>query len=254
MLRVERDGAVAVWTLDRPETKNALNWELMQALLHALDEAAEDRSLRAVVLTGAGNAFVSGGDLRELRGVTTPEETNKFADAGEDLCRRIEDLPIPVIAAIPGPAFGGGAELALSCDLRIADERARISFKQVRMGVTTAWGTVPRLLSIVGYSCAARLLYTGHEVGAGAARRMGLVDNVAERGGAVAGALAWASDIVEASPAAVTGMKTLLRAARAPGAAALRAAERAHFVATWTGAEHAEAIAAYFDRRRPVWK
>jgi len=254
MLRVERDGAVAVWTLERPETKNALNWALIEALVTALDDASKDRSLRAVVLTGAGNAFVSGGDLRELRGVITPDETNKFADAGEELCRRIEDLPVPVIAAIPGPAYGGGAELALACDLRIADERARFSFKQVRMGITTAWGTVPRLLSIVGYSCAARLLYTGHEVGAGAARRMGLVDNVAEKGGAVAGALAWASDIVEGSPAAVAGMKTLLRAARAPSLAALRATERAHFVATWTGADHAEAMAAFFDRRRPTWK
>ncbi|MEO6573074.1 MAG: enoyl-CoA hydratase/isomerase family protein, partial [Polyangiaceae bacterium] len=138
MLRVERDGDVGIWTIDRPQARNALNREVIEGLGRALGEASADRTLRAIVLTGAGTAFASGGDLRELREANSEAEARAFADAGEKLCARISMLEIPVIAALPGVAFGGGAELALACDLRVADTSARISFKQVRLGVTTA--------------------------------------------------------------------------------------------------------------------
>jgi enoyl-CoA hydratase len=253
MLRVARDGGVATWTLDRPHAKNALDWELIDALTLALDEAVKDRSLRALILTGAGGAFASGGDLRELHGRTSEAEATKFANAGEEICRRLVELEAPVIAAIAGVAFGGGAELACACDIRIADETARISFKQVRMGVTTAWGTIPRLVSIVGHGSAARLLYTAHDVSAGEARAIGLVDHVCEKGTAAVVAHAWALDIVAGSPHAIAEMKQLLRATRAP-TAAISKDERTRFVATWTGPDHAEAMDAYFARRPPVWR
>ena len=166
------------------------------------------------------------------------------------MCRALEDLDVPVIAALPGPAYGGGAELAVACDLRIADPKAKISFKQVRMGVTTAWGTIPRLVSLCGHSTAARLLYTAQEIGAVSALGMGLVDAVSEAGGAVAGALAWASDIAQGSPGAVASMKALLRESRQ----SIVSHERGRFVATWSGADHAEAMEAYFSRRPPAWR
>jgi enoyl-CoA hydratase len=253
MLRVEREGGIATWTLDRPHAKNALDWELIDALTLALDEAIKDRSLRALILTGAGGAFASGGDLRELHGKTSVAEATKFAAAGEEICRRLVELDAPVIAAISGVAFGGGAELACACDMRIADETARISFKQVRMGVTTAWGTIPRLVSIVGHGSAARLLYTAHDVTAGEARAIGLVDHVCEKGTAAIVAHAWALDIVAGSPSAISEMKQLLRATRAPSSAITKD-ERARFVATWTGPDHAEAMDAYFARRPPSWR
>jgi enoyl-CoA hydratase len=253
MLRVEHDGAIATWTLDRPEAKNALASGLIDALLRALDDARNDRSLRVVILTGAGDAFASGGDLRELHGKTTEAEATRFAAAGEAICQRLGELDVPVIAALSGVAFGGGAELACACDLRIADETARISFKQVRMGITTAWGTIPRLVSIVGHGSAARLLYTAHEVTAEEARAIGLVDHVCARGTAPAIARAWALDIVAGSGRAVAEMKAILRASRTASPAAIAKDERARFVATWSGADHAEAMDAYFARRPPKW-
>ena len=253
MLRVERDGNIGIWTIDRPEARNALNREVIDGLGRALSEAERDRTLRAIVLTGAGTAFASGGDLRELRGATSEAEARGFAGAGETLCARIAALEIPVIAALPGVAFGGGAELALACDLRIADRSARISFKQVRLGVTTAWGTIRRLVSVVGHSSAARLLYTAHELTAAEARSLRLVDEVADDGASVALAISWGRDIALGSPSAVAQMKALLRSARANDAE-LGANERERFVATWTSADHAEAVEAYFDRRAPVWR
>jgi enoyl-CoA hydratase/carnithine racemase len=253
MLVVQRQGAIVIWTIDRPQAKNALDHTTLGELVDAVAEAGRDRSIRAAVLTGEGHTFVSGGDLRELRGKNSPQDAERFSELGWDLTRAMAELPVPIVCALPGPAIGGGAELALACDLRVADVRAKISFKQVRMGVTTAWGTVPRLVAVVGAGTAARLLYTSHEVAAAEAKLLGLVDEVTENGLARTTALAWASDITEASPRAVADMKRLLRESTAT-ARDVRAVERQLFVDTWSGADHGEAVEAYFERRAPRWE
>lgn len=252
MLVVERQGAVVIWTIDRPQARNALDHAVLRELIEAVAEAGRDTTVRAAVLTGGGHTFVSGGDLRELRDKNTPQDAERFSDLGWDLMRAMEELPVPIVGALAGPAIGGGAELALACDMRVADVRAKLSFKQVRMGVTTAWGTVPRLVSLVGAGTAARLLYAAHEVGAAEAKLIGLVDEVTENGLARTTALAWASDIAEGSPRAVADMKRLVRAATA-SATDVRALERQRFVDTWSSVDHAEAVEAYFERRTPRW-
>ena len=251
MLSVARQAGVVIWTIDRPEAKNALDHATLDALVDAVESAKSDHDIRAAVLTGAGHAFVSGGDLRELRDRDTPQDAERFSDLGWELCRSIEALPFPVIGALPGPAIGGGAELALACDMRVADMRAKISFKQVRMGVTTAWGTVPRLVSLVGASMAARLLYTGYEISAAEAKLVGLADEVVENGLARTTALAWASDITQGSPKAIADMKRLV--IDATKREDHRELERQLFVDTWSGPDHREAVEAYFERRPPSW-
>ncbi len=242
--------AVIVWTIDRPAAKNALDHATIDALVTAVREAAYDRALRAAVITGAGHVFVSGGDLRELRQRTSADDAERLSDAGYELMTAISELPFPIIAALPGPAIGGGAELALACDMRVADVRARIAFKHVRMGLTTAWGAVPRLTSVVGAGTAARLLLTGQEVAAAEAKLLGLVDEVTENGLSRTTALAWACDIALGSPAAVAEMKRLLRESlKAPDS--MRSLERRAFVDTWTAADHVEAVEAYFEHRPP---
>ena len=252
MLHVEREGPVVIWTIDRPGAKNALDHATLNELVDAVGEAGRDATLRAAILTGAGHAFVSGGDLRELRDKSSPRDADRFSELGFDLCRAMTELPFPIICALPGPAIGGGAELALACDLRVADVRTKISFKQVRMGVTTAWGTVPRLIAAVGAGIAARLLYTAHEVGAAEAKLLGLVDEVTENGLARTTALAWALDIAQGSPKAIADMKRLVREASA-SAPEVRALERQLFMDTWSGPDHREAVEAYFERRVPEW-
>ena len=250
MLKVERLQACAIWTISRPEAKNALNIETMDMLLLATEAAEKDPDLRAIVLTATGDTFVSGGDLRELREATTAADAERFSQAGSDLCRKLESLSIPVICALPGPALGGGAELALACDLRICDMRARFSFKQVRLGVTTAWGSIARLVAVVGRGTAARLLYTGHEMKATEAKLCGLADEVVADGSCAEVAIAWALDIAQGSATAIASMKALLRTACAPSAE-LAAEERRRFIETWTSPDHVEAMSAYFARRPP---
>lgn len=253
MLRAERHADVAIWTVDRPEAKNALDHATLAALTATARDAAEDRTLRAAVIAGAGGVFVSGGDLRELRDRSSAEDAARLSDDGFALTSAIGALPFPVIAAIEGPAIGGGAELAVACDLRIAGAAARISFKQVRMGVTTAWGTAARLIALVGAATAARLLFTGQDIAATECRRLGLVDEITDDGQACAAALAWAADIARGSPKAVAETKRLLREATST-ARDVRALERQAFIETWSGPDHRDAIEAYFERRPPRWQ
>jgi len=251
VLRIERERNIVVWTLDRPEAKNALSSELLHKLGEAIESAGADPSVRAAIVTGSGGAFASGGDLRELRDKSTRADAALLTDGGEHVCRRIGELPFPVIAALTGVAFGGGAELALACDMRIAEDSVRICFKQVRMGATTAWGSLPRLFRLIGPSATARALFAAHELTAAEARAMGLVDFVAEDGAGVVTALAWCTDIAAGARGAIAETKALLQAANASFYAHTRALEREAFIRTWSSAEHAEAIAAYFERRAP---
>ena len=255
-VRIERRGATEIWTIHRPEVRNALDFATFDALGAAIARARRDRGLRAVVLTGAGKTFVSGGDLRELGAGLTRGHAARLAQAGRRLCDGLAALPIPVIAALPGPAIGGGAELAVACDLRVADTGARLSFKHARMAVTTAWGTLPKLVGMVGLGSASRLLLAGHELDAHEALRVGLVDAVAEAGGAVETAVAWASDVAKGSPGAVEGLKALLQGALDVGAArrSQRARERARFIDAWASEDHREAVDSFFAGRASVWR
>jgi enoyl-CoA hydratase len=252
-LRLERDGDVAIWTLARPAARNALDRETFAALERALAAAASDVLLRAVVLTGEGSTFCSGGDLREFREATTREQAGELADSGRRVCAGLAGLRVPVIAALSGPAIGGGAELAMACDLRVADPGATLCFRHAHMGVTTAWGILPKLIGTVGTATASRLLLTGVTLDAHEALRLGLVDEVVA-GGCVAGALSWCSDVAKGSPQALAELKGLIRDASSSNDERLQARERERFIDTWTGADHREAMDAFFEGRAPQWE
>lgn len=252
-LVVERRGDVAVWTLSRPEAKNAIDSATFQALVRALGGAQADARLRAVVLTGAGDTFASGGNLRELRTATTADDARRLSEAGRRVCDGIAALAVPVIAALPGPAIGGGAELAVACDLRVADARASLSFKHARMAVTTAWGIFPKLVHMVGHGAATRLLVAGHTFDAREALGAGLVDAVTEDGGCVDLAVEWGQGVAKGAPSAIAALKALLRESIGD-LDALRDHERESFVATWSSDDHKDAVEAFFERRRPRWE
>jgi enoyl-CoA hydratase len=252
-LRVERDGDVAIWTITRPDVRNAFDFATFAAVRAAIKDAARDRRLRAVVLTGSGSTFASGGDLRETRDMNSRADGRRMADEGRRMCDGIAQLSVPVIAALPGPAIGGGAELAIACDLRVAEPRARLSFKHARMAVTTGWGTLPKVVSMVGIGGAARLLLAGQDVDAAEALQMGLVEGVCEEGAGLATALAWARDVTKGAPGAIAALKTLLREGIDAPRTRQRARERSLFVAAWAGADHHEAVEAFFGGRAPLW-
>ena len=146
-LIVERD-AVTLLKVSRPDQRNAIDFATMDELEAALSVLETDESLRVLVLTGGGDTFVSGGDLKDFQQLVTAEDGRRMAERMGAILNRLSCLPVPVIAALNGPAVGGGTEVALACDLRVAAANAYFSFRQVTMGIMTAWGGAPRLLAL----------------------------------------------------------------------------------------------------------
>ena len=179
MVDLELDDGLAVITIDRPHARNAISLETMDQLEKALDSAD---GARALVITGAGDrAFVSGGDLKELSALRTELDASAMAFRMRTICDRIARFPGPTIAALNGHALGGGAEFAVSADIRVAADDIKIGFNQVALEIMPAWGGAERLVALVGYSRALLLAGSGTIVGAAEAERLGLVDRVIPR-------------------------------------------------------------------------
>ena len=179
MVDLELDGELAVITIDRPHARNAISLDTMDELNKALDGAA---GASALVITGAGDrAFVSGGDLKELAALRTELEASSMAWRMRSICDRIAGFPGPVIAALNGHALGGGAEVAVAADIRIAADDIKIGFNQISLAIMPAWGGAERLGVLVGHSQALLLAGTGRVLDAAAAERVGLLDQVVPR-------------------------------------------------------------------------
>jgi 2-(1,2-epoxy-1,2-dihydrophenyl)acetyl-CoA isomerase len=177
----ERKGNVAVIRLNRPDKLNALNIELGRGLVHALLHASQDNSVRAVVLTGAGRGFCAGGDLeliRDLRKRNASDELKVLLEAGKEMCLAIATMTKPVIAAVNGPAAGGGMNLALAADMRIASEQASFAESFAKVGLYPDFGGTYFLPRIVGPALSAELFYTAETLSAEDALRLGIVNRV----------------------------------------------------------------------------
>jgi enoyl-CoA hydratase/carnithine racemase len=251
---VERAGDVAVVTLNRPDVLNALSRELCADLLAAARDLAADGALRAVVVTGAGNrAFSTGADLDERRALS-PEERTAHTDEIAAAARAVEDLPVPTIAGLQGFALAGGAELALACDLRVADEGAVIGFPEVRVGIFPGADGVVRLPRLVGLGTARRLLFTGEQIQAAEAHRLGLVDVLVAPGEARAAALRLAHQIAGGAPLAVRALKQALLEARTRDEDAARAAVAILRRPLDATADYDEGLRAFAERRQPRFR
>jgi len=179
MVDLERSDGFAVLTIDRPHARNAIALSTMGELEEALDAAA---GARALVIRGAGDrAFVSGGDLKELSALRTVEDAAAMAQRMRTICDRIAGFPAPVIAALNGHALGGGAEVAVAADIRVAADDIKIGFNQVSLEIMPAWGGAERLAALVGKSKALLLAGSGTVLTAAEAEKVGLVDRVVAR-------------------------------------------------------------------------
>jgi enoyl-CoA hydratase/carnithine racemase len=179
MVDLELDGGLAVITIDRPHARNAISLETMDQMEKALDGA---EGATALVITGAGDrAFASGGDLKELSALRTELEASAMAFRMRSICDRIARFPAPTIAALNGHALGGGAEVAVAADIRLAADDIKIGFNQVALAIMPAWGGAERLTKLVGYSKALLLAGTATVLDAAEAERIGLVDRVLPR-------------------------------------------------------------------------
>ena len=177
-LLVAKEGGVAVIQLNRPQKKNSLNAELRQELERALRDIAGDSGVRAVVVTGGEEIFSAGADIGEIQEAKTAEAAYRHAREFQLLFDKVEALPQPVVAAVSGYALGGGCELALACDFRIASESAKFGLPEIKIGAFPAGGGTQRLPRLIGRAKAKEMIFTGEPIGAEAARSLGLVIKV----------------------------------------------------------------------------
>ena len=248
-LRVVVDGGVATLVIDRPQARNALARQTMRELDDVLGSINESGA-RVLVIRGAGaRAFCAGGDLKELEHIRSESEAADMAAAMRATLDRIPKLAMPVIAAINGDALGGGAELAVACDFRVAADHARIGFAQISLGLMPAWGASERLAALVGRGRALYMLFSGAIISAGESKALGLVEEVYagesfdERVGELA------RKIAAAPPDALAGIKATVNAVRPHHNPELAGETIAAFAKTWADPAHWDA-AANLERRR----
>jgi enoyl-CoA hydratase len=249
--RVEGHDGVALVSIDRPEVRNALNFALLAELAEALEALDADDGVRAVVLTGVGEAaFAAGADITELA-EQTPERLS--ADGHFDAWERIAGVGVPVIAAVRGYALGGGCELAMSCDLIVAGDDARFGQPEIRIGVMPGAGGTQRLTRALGQARAMELILTGRLFDADEAYAAGLVSRVVPAAQTLTTALDLAATIAGMPPLAVRAAKSAVRsAAELPLAEGLRR-ERAAFFDLFATADQREGMAAFMAKRTPTW-
>lgn len=247
-LETSSDG-IARLVLNRPQARNALTWEAMGLFAEAVEKAHAISNLRGLVVTGEGGSFCAGGDLYELDAFPTRADGARLSAVMAAALDRLEALPFPTVAAIEGPALGGGAEIALACDLRVMATGATLGMMHVRLGIAPAWGGGQRLLRLVGYARSMEFLTAGRVLTAEAAQEAGLSNLSVPRGESLEQALDLARVIAANDPSAVRAVKRFLQAGltRPPGEAAQ--AERDEFPALWSSTPHLEASASFVARR-----
>jgi enoyl-CoA hydratase/carnithine racemase len=253
-----RDGGIAMLTLNRPEFRNPISeLDMIEAILEALDQADRDTTIRVLILTGAGTAFSSGGNLNKLNGddgIAGPHPVltrNGYRNGIQRLPLAFERLDVPVIAAVNGPAIGAGCDLACMCDIRIAAESARFAESFVKVGLIAGDGGAWLLPRIVGFSRACEMALTGDPIGATEAREAGLVSRVVPDAELIPAAIELAGRIA-ANPTHVVRMtKRLLREASHSRLESVLELSAAMQSLAHTTADHHEALAARRERRAP---
>ena len=254
VVTTERVGSAMVAIIDRESSGNAISREVVAGLAESVREAQAAEGLAAFVVTGRGGKFfAAGGDLKQYREIGTRDELASAFARPRALMDAIEALPLPVIAAINGYALGGGAELALAADLRIASPNARIGFPYVKLGLISGWDGMERLARCCGYGHAMHLLLTGEAIDAERAERIGLVSEVVS-GDVLEAALAHAERFAGYAPLALRATRAMLGRMYAGPADEAREEARAWFADLWISEDHREAEAAFVEKRPPRFR
>lgn len=249
----KRDG-IATITINRPEALNALNMEAILEIRACLEDAEKDEAIRALVITGAGEkAFCAGLDLKTVKGISVIKaaETARF---GQKLTLAIEELGKPVIAAINGYALGGGLELAMACDIRIASENARVGQTEVNVGLIPGWGGTQRLPRLVGKGIAKELIFTGRLIDAKTAERIGLINIVVSSDKLKSAVEELAKEIMGKPPIAIRLAKELVNNSIEADQRIGLVHEAEAFAMLSSTEDYTEGVSAFVEKRRPQYK
>lgn len=250
VVECDKDGAVLTLRIARPDARNAMSRQVWDELMAALDEAERDSAIRALIVTGAGGNFVAGADIKEfvaLDGPTAESRSRRVAGFYD----RIRRSPKPSIAAIDGWCLGAGFELALACDVRIAADRARIGYPEIKLGIFPGTGGTVLLQKLIGAAAARELSLLGEPMTAARAHALGIVGAVVAPEGLLPAARATAEKFAALSPFAIAKAKSVLDAMLDADMNAAREAEYEAYRACFESADRAEGVAAFIEKRKP---
>jgi len=249
----EREDQIGLLTLNRADKRNALSAELLNELPQAFERLASEDDLRALILTGAGNAFCAGTDISELSNLTEAEAV-EVSCRGQHLCDQIESFPVPVIAAVNGIAAGGGCELVLACHLRVASRDARFSLPETRLGLIPAYGGTQRLSRDIAVARALEMMVAGSELDAANALQLGFLNRVVKPDELMVEARALANLIAGLAPLAIRAcLKAVTEGLKLPFEEGL-ALERQLFASLFATEDAKEGTRAFLEKRKPVFK
>ncbi|MWA00910.1 enoyl-CoA hydratase/isomerase family protein [Actinomadura sp. LD22] len=242
---------VAVLTLNRPDKLNAIGTPTLDALEAELDRLRDDDRVRVLVIAGAGRAFSAGADLDEISQCATAYDFRAFVHRTTDVFARLEEFPKPSVAAIHGFAFGGGFELTLSCDLRVAEEGARLGVPEMKLGVLPGAGGTQRLPRLAPPAVAKQMILTGEPISAERGHEIGLVNELAESGGALKTALELAGRLAAGAPRALEAGKRLVDRGLPLELHTAIGYERETVSTLFTTLDREEGLKAFRERREP---
>lgn len=250
----EKSEGIAIITLNRPKSMNAINREFICELGRLIDEIANDDEISAVIITGSEKFFAAGGDIKEISEIGTPIEAHRFVNSVQSLFNKIESLEKPVIAAVSGLAFGGGCELALACDIRLAAENASFGQPEIKIGVLPGGGGTQRLPRLIGVGRAKELLYTGDIIDANEAYRIGLVNKVVATSSLMDEAKKMALKLAQQPTIALKMIKTSVNKGINMDLPSALAHEARCFEILFSTEDQKEGFKAFVEKRKPNFK
>ena len=249
---LDKDKATAIITISREKALNALNSQVIDELSQAIDVVKADKDIRALIITGAGRAFVAGADIG-VQSVFDVREGRQWGRRGSAVFREIELLQIPTIAAVGGFALGGGCELALSCDMIVADEKAKFGQPEVSLGITPGFSGTQRLPRRIGTAKAKEMIFTGRMIDAYEADRIGLINKIAEPGKLMDEAKALAESCIKNAPAALRYAKACIDRGMQTDIDTGIAIENELFAMCFATEDQKEGMKAFLEKRKPVF-
>lgn len=252
-LKIEKKDKIAVLSFNRPKELNALNTEVLLELEEAIKFIESDNEVVVLILTGIGKAFVAGADISEMQ-FKTANEARKFAGLGSRVFRQLELMEKPVIAAVNGFALGGGCELALSCDIRIASERAKFGQPEVSLGITPGFAGTQRLPRIIGRAKAKELIFTGRIIDAYEAEKLLLVNKVVNSGELINESISFANEIIKNSQIAVKYAKAAINRGCDLDFDSANEIEKNYFALCFATEDQSEGMAAFLEKRKAIFK
>ena len=246
---------IARITVNRAEVRNALNRATRREIKAAIGDVEEDKGIRVLIITGAGDkAFISGADINEFKDTTPIVMEEAASTIGQQLFTDIESLRVPVIAMINGFCLGGGLELAMCCDIRIAYDNAKFGQPEINVGILPGGGGTQRLPRLIGWGRAKELIYTGRIVDASEAERLGIVDRVVPQDDLETEVLELAGKIAEKSPLIMKLTKKAINRGMYTDLAAGLAYEKANVALCFATEDRAEGVNAFLEKRKPEFK